>query len=103
MNALDYMTEKEAAVLAAMLISGGKDMEMFGMFVWHPLESAKASSIASVIESVFSAGETTDVIAVYELAQNDPETKWISIELLNAICQHIQPRNKTMAILGGAA
>lgn len=103
MNYTDFMTNDEAAVLAAVLLDGGKDRDLMAEYAEYEFTSSVALDIAIAIDALDFEDKTIDVISVFEQSERMEDVEKAPIALLNSICQAIQPRAKTMAILRGVA
>lgn len=103
MDYTQFMTHDEAAVLAAVLLDGGKDEELMNAFWEFDFDSKYAECIAYAIDSVHINGQSVDVITVFEELVSTDDSEACPITLLNSICQSIQPRAKVMEIMRGAA
>ncbi|WP_368921322.1 hypothetical protein [Comamonas aquatica] len=100
MNVLDHMTQDEATVLAAVLLDGGKDQELMDAFADYDFATPWVGGQAWLMERMYTKGQEINVITLYECdVEEFGEADACPIELLNAICQYIQPREKAMAIL----
>ena len=103
MNYIDHMTHDEAAVLAAVLLDGGNDVELMAAFWDYDFASQCAAGIADEIDGLHIAGEEVNVISMFEEMVESGDTDASQLELLNSIAQAVQPRARVLEIMRGAA
>lgn len=109
MDYTQFMTHDEAAVLAAVLLDGGKDEKLMQVLHCNLLPSEAAKCMTHAIRVLHSKDLDVDVITVFEYIRDSDLCKaeyptvqpLLTIEVLNSIALVVRSHTETNALVAG--